>query len=172
MQDGKQYQISESYESLCTITDKIRIAKAKMQQWGIDLFVADPSEPSDIEEFNRAGLPTIAANNDIHKGVQAHYELIKSGRFKIFAGTSPHSLDEYSLYHYPEPEDLRADDDLQEDLPVKQDDHAMDATRYITVYLLSEKYKQDKNKYQFYESRVRGSVWMPRKEKPERNEVW
>ena len=34
------------------------------------------------------------------------------------------------MYHYPEEEDITADKDVKEQLPVKQHDHAMDAFRY------------------------------------------
>jgi hypothetical protein len=112
-------------------------AKQKMQVYGISIFYADPSQPGYIEQFNRNGLPTVGATNDIRIGIDAHYELIKSGRFKIFRNTSPHSLDEYSNYHYPEIGDLKPDQDSKEDLPVGQDDHTLDATRYLTMMTLN-----------------------------------
>jgi PBSX family phage terminase large subunit len=174
MPDRTQIQVSETYQTQLTISDKIRVAKAKKLQYNIELFIADPSEPSDIEEFNRAGLPCVAANNDIHKGIQAHYELIKSGRYRVVYDSSPHTIDELSLYHYPEPADLAADDDLKEDVPVKQNDHAMDANRYATVYLLSDKYQEQKAQVSTpTRANVRGSPWMPaRKNKNKQTEVW
>jgi PBSX family phage terminase large subunit len=130
---GHHFQVSEFYKTRLTISDQIIAAKQKKQIFGIERFYADPSQPGSIEEFNRNGLPTVGADNDIRRGIDVHYELIRSGKFKIFKNTSPHSLDEYSTYHYPEPEDLDPDQDSKEALPVGQNDHSMDATRYVTI---------------------------------------
>ena len=129
---GYQFQVSETYRTGLTIMDIIIIAKQKKQIWGIERFYADPSEPGYIEQFNREGLTCVKAKNDIRVGIDRHYELVKTGRFKIFKGAGRHSIDEYESYHWPEAQDLRPDQDIKERVPVKQDDHAMDAARYLT----------------------------------------
>lgn len=134
---GYHYTVSETYLTGLTISDMKRIAKEKRSIFGIERFVADPSRPDAIEEFNRAGIPTIGANNDIRLGVDTHLELILSGKYKIFHGRAPHLLDEYSTYHYPEPEELKPDQASKEQLPVAQDNHAVDADRYLTMMLRS-----------------------------------
>lgn len=130
---GFHYQVSEFYKTGLTITDMIQAAKQKKQTFGIQTFYADPSMPGYIEEFNRAGLSCVAADNDIRRGIDAHIELIKSGKFYIFDKSSPYTLDEMSSYHYPEPEDLNPDQASKEQLPVAQENHAMDAMRYVTI---------------------------------------
>lgn len=130
---GHHFQVSEFYKTGLGITDIIQVAKQKKQTYGIQTFYADPSQPGYIEEFNRNGLTCVPADNDIRRGVDLHYELIKSGKYQIFEGTSPYTLDEISSYHYPEPEDLEPDQDSKEQKPVGQDDHAMDANRYATI---------------------------------------
>jgi len=75
----------------------------------------------------------VPADNDIRAGIDAHYELVKTRRFKVFRGTSPYTMDEYEGYHYPDPDDAGPDDDVKEDKPVKQADHAMDVDRYISL---------------------------------------
>lgn len=159
---GHHFQVSEFFKTRLTISDQIIAAKQKKQIFGIERFYADPSQPGSIEEFNRHGLPTIGADNDIRRGIDAHYELIRSGKFKIFKNTSPHSLDEYSSYHYPEPEDLNPDQDSKESTPVGQDDHAMDATRYVTISTvkaslnkISPKVPGDKSKEMDHEQRIK-----------------
>lgn len=134
---GKHYQVSEFVKTRLTITDQIRAAKQKQVIWGIERFYADPSQPGAIEEFCRNGLPTIPAENSIRLGIDAHYELIKDGSFKIFKDTSPFTLDEYASYHYPEEQDLRPDQDSnpKDQLPVGQNDHCLDAARYLTTAL-------------------------------------
>lgn len=130
---GHHFQVSEIYKTGMTISDKILAAKQKQGIFGIQTFYADPSRPDEIEEFNRAGLSCVPAENDIRRGVDAHYDLIKQGRYRVFQDTSPHTVDEYSSYHYPEPEELEVDEDSKEQLPVGQGDHACDANRYVTV---------------------------------------
>lgn len=131
--DGHHFRVSEFYKSGLTVSDMIQVAKQKMATFGITSFFADPAQPGYIEEFNRNGLPTIPADNDIRRGIDLHYQLIKSGKYHVFEGTSPHALDEYATYHYPEPEDLGPDDASKEQLPVDQSNHAMDQERYLTI---------------------------------------
>ena len=131
--DGHHFRVSEFYKTGITEPQMIEVAKQKMKIFNVEKFFADPSRPDHIEEFNRSGVPCLPANNDIRHGVDQHYELIKSGKYRVFEGTSPYCLDEYAAYHYPEPEDLGPDDDSKEQLPVGQNDHVMDQERYITV---------------------------------------
>ncbi len=131
--DGYHFRVSEFYKTGLTVSDMIEVAKQKQKIFNVQTFYADPSRPEHIEEFNRNGLSCVPAQNDIRHGVDLHYDLIKSGKYRIFEGSSPYALDEYGTYHYPEPEDLGPDDDSKEQLPVGQNDHVMDQERYITV---------------------------------------
>lgn len=131
--NGDHYQVSEFYRTGLTIMDMIQAAKRLKQVWGIDVFYCDPSEPGYIQEFNRQGLSAIGAENDIRHGIDLHYTLIKQNRFKIFKGSSPYTLDELESYRYPEPKDLRPDQDDKEQLPVDQENHTCDAFRYQTL---------------------------------------
>lgn len=130
---GHHYSVGEVYKSGLTITQIIEIARQKKQVFNIERFYCDPSQPGYIEEFNRNGLPAMGANNDIRVGIDRHYDLIKSRRFKIFKGAAPFTLDEMETYHYPDPEDLKPNQDAKEQTPVGQNDHAMDADRYVTM---------------------------------------
>lgn len=130
---GFHFAISEFCKSRLILDQQIIAAKQKMKIFGVEMFYADPSRPENIEAFNRAGIPTIGADNQIRLGVDTHYELITRGNYKVFKGSSPHTLDEFETYHYPEPEDLGPDDKQKEALPVDQNNHCMDAERYITM---------------------------------------
>lgn len=138
---GDHYQVSEFYKTGMTILDMIQVAKRLKQVWGIQIFYCDPAEPGYIEEFNRHGCTAIGADNDIRRGIDLQYALIKQGKFKVFRGSSPHTLDEVESYRYPEPKDLSPDQADKEQLPVDQDNHAMDTWRYLTnmTYHSSEK---------------------------------
>jgi len=138
---GHHYAISEFYKTGMTLSKILDVAKQKKQIYGIEMFYCDPSQPGHIEEFNQNGLPAVGADNDIRRGIDLHYELIKSRRFKIFKGSSPYTMDELETYHYPEPEDLGPDDDSKEQLPVGQGDHALDVDRYLTIMTVRSELK-------------------------------
>jgi len=131
--DGRHYGVSEFYKSGLTLMDQIEIARQKHRVYGIQTFWCDPSQPGSIEEMGRAGLPAAPADNDIRRGIDLHYELIKTRRYKEFKGACPYSADERQMYHYPEPKDLKPDQDSKDQLPVGQNDHAMDCDRYLTL---------------------------------------
>ena len=128
--DDGVYLVSEFYKTNQTIGEMVDVAKRLKTTFNIERFYCDPSSPANIVEFNKAKLTAIPANNNIRAGVDATYELIASDRFHIFEGVAPHLLDELSMYHYPENPDVTADKDVKEQLPVKQNDHAVDALRY------------------------------------------
>lgn len=130
---GYHYQVSEFFQTGLTLMDMIQVAQKLKQVWGIQVFYCDPSQPGYIEEFNRHGLTALPADNDIRRGIDLHYSLLKENKFKLFKDSSPHSVDGYETYHYPEPDDLGPDDANKEPNPVKQDDDAMDATRYGSI---------------------------------------
>lgn len=133
--DGTQIGVSEYVKCRDTITDIVRVCQEKRTVWPIELFVADPSQPGYIEEMNRARLPTIGGNNDIKLGIDEHYQLIKTRRYKEFRGACPSAVDERETYHYPEAKDLRPDEDKKETVPVDQFNHRMDPQRYLTMHL-------------------------------------
>jgi PBSX family phage terminase large subunit len=133
---GDHFKVSEYYKTGHTLLDMIAIAERFKQTWDIQTFYCDPSQPGYIEEFNRHGLSAAPAVNDIRKGIDLQYGLMKSGKYKVFydgTGLNKHFVDELEMYHYPEADDLGPDDADKEQVPVKQDDHAMDAERYVTI---------------------------------------
>ncbi len=129
---GNHYRIGEFYQTELTVDKKVEVAKRLKSVFGITTFYCDPARPDDIASFNAAKLGAVPAENDIRSGIDRHYELIKTRKFKIFRGTSPHTEDELELYHYPRPEDRGPDKDDKEDLPVDKENHALDADRYVT----------------------------------------
>lgn len=130
---GHHFQVSEFYKTGFGITDMVQVAQRLKQVWGIQTFFCDPAEPGNIKEFNRNGLPAVGAINDIKIGIGLHHELIREGKYKVFEGSSPYTVEEYETYHYPEPKDLKPDQADKEALPVDADNHCCDANRYVTV---------------------------------------
>ncbi len=131
--EGYHYDVDEVYLTGKGINDIVKICKQKDALWGIDTFYCGPDRPENIQELNRNGLTAIAANNDVCHGVDTHYELVKTNRYFVFKGRCPKTCDEYEMYHWPTPQDVKPDQDVKERNPVKQDDDAMDATRYNTM---------------------------------------
>lgn len=132
---GYHDQIAEFYKAEQTIDSIIDAARALKQALGIEFFWCGPDQPGYITKFNEAGLPAAkwdASPGSVRTGIDDHYNLIKSRRYRIWRGSSPYTVDEYDAYHYPEPEDLKPDQDGKEQGPVKQNDHAMDANRGVT----------------------------------------
>lgn len=130
--NGDRYLVDEVKRSYLTLPDIEGICKQKRDQWGIKLFYAGPDQPASIEYLNRQGVTTVAANNDIRLGVDTMYEQFKLRTFKVFS-TCRHTLDELSMYHYPDPKDLKPDQSTKDTKPVGQNDHCLDSDRYCCV---------------------------------------
>lgn len=148
--DGMHYQVAEVYRAQMSPSQKVEAARRLKLAYNIKMFYCDPEEPASIAEFNSNGIPAVAADNDVKRGVELHYELIKTRRFKIFEGTSPHTLDELETYHWPEPKDLKADQDEKDPNPVAQNNHAMDSMRYATISLVRSVTKLDHSRRKPY----------------------
>jgi phage terminase large subunit len=76
--------------------------------------------------MRRSGLYPREVNKgsgSIIRGIDAVRSLIRENRFKVF-NTCKHTIDEFSVYHYPE------EGEVKDEEPVKEYDDAMDAIRY------------------------------------------
>lgn len=133
---GHHFLVSEFYKTGLTPSEMVEAAKQKQKIFNVETWYADPARPDMIKEFNNNGLSCVGAENDIQVGIGKHDELIRSGKYQIFKGVAPYTIDEYASYHYPEPEDIGPDEDAKEDMPVDANNHAMDRERYITVMTL------------------------------------
>jgi hypothetical protein len=132
--DLSHYQVSEFYKTGMTIIDQMKVVKSKMAVYNIKHFYCGHERPENIALFNQNGIPASGVpEKNIQVGTDLHYELIKTCRYKVFEGSSPYTLDEYDTYHYPEPEDLKPDEESDDQLPVGQNDHCMSANRFVTL---------------------------------------
>ena len=135
--DRKHYRVFEYYRNFLTITDICNALKQFQALYNFKAAYCDPSQPAHIEELNRNGIPAMPADNDIRYGIDKHYTLMKEGRFFIFKDMNPLGIDEYSTYTYREPKELKPDENTikKHQLPVDQNNHGIDADRYLTVEL-------------------------------------
>jgi PBSX family phage terminase large subunit len=88
----------------------------------------DPESPSGVEELKRRGVNTreVIKNKDsIKNGINVVRELFKTNRLRIHESCT-NLIWELETYSYPESKPDRNEDEN----PVKENDHAMDALRY------------------------------------------
>lgn len=91
----------------------------------VDGVIVDPSAASFIECIRRHGeFPVIAAKNDVVSGIRRCSDALRDGRI-MFAECCADILREFSLYRW--------DESRGGDVPVKENDHAMDDMRYFVT---------------------------------------
>lgn len=109
----------------------------------------DPESPSAIEELRRANVNVreVAKGKDsISSGIQKIRELLISGKLKINKQCT-NLISEFEMYSYED----EKDDKNQQENPIKQYDHALDALRYCITMQISEGQEQI---YQYYPKEV------------------
>ena len=126
LKDGIFYIADEFYKTGKTTAELKEQAKNMSEKWQIKRIYADSAEPDRIAEFNNPPrLYTLSAFKDIEFGLNKVRQLIKEERLKI-SKKCIHTLEEIETYHYPENKEEKED----EEVPMKIDDHCMDAMRY------------------------------------------
>jgi hypothetical protein len=86
---------------------------------------ADPAGAREIKELVSAGFTVRKADNDVTPGIQAVRARLEEGTLKVLAGCCPNLLAESTLYCYD------PDSRGRSEKPLKENDHAMDALRYL-----------------------------------------
>lgn len=95
----------------------------------IQFVIVDPSAASFIECIKRHGLfNVIPAKNDVLSGIRRVGDLLKQNRL-FFSETCKDCLREFSLYCWNEKSGV--------DVPIKENDHAMDDVRYFVSVVMS-----------------------------------
>lgn len=111
--------VDEWYESRCTTPDHRKAVESLQDIWGPGPIFCDPSEPANIEAFQREGLDARGAVNDVTPGIQHVSEHRDDLRVAEYCQSVRNEMNQYQY----------KDDDAKDD-PVKQNDHSMDALRY------------------------------------------
>lgn len=131
VRQGEQWiAVDEWYERRCTVNDHSRALEEMRDYWGVGVSYCDPSEPANIETFQRDGLSAKKAKNDVTPGIQ-HVTALRD-RFSA-APTCQNLRNEFSQYRYKDAEDS--------DRPVKENDHLLDSLRYA-LFTHSKRVKQ------------------------------
>jgi len=117
------YVLEEYYETRNTTGDLATIISGTDElpgmygRWGRGPVYCDPSEPANIQEFNREGINAKKAENDVEPGIQ--YVTSMADNLYV-AETCQNLINEFNQYRYDEDTD-----DI-----VKANDHAQDGLRY------------------------------------------
>jgi len=130
---GIHTDVSEFVKPGLTPSKIVEFVKSKHSIHHYKMVFCDPSRPEMIEELCSAGIPAVAAENDIREGIDAYYELISSGNYRVVAKDCPYLIDEKDSYHYPEEKDLKTDQNKSKknDIPVDQNNHCVDENTLV-----------------------------------------
>ncbi len=146
--DGRVWVLSERYKKQMRIEEWVDIALDLQDTYEISQFVCDPSEPSYIQQLNRAGIKASKANNSVLPGIQAvknrlaNYAPTSVGDLPrlVFHRSCSNLISELETYEW------RENREGLQDQPVKAYDHAMDALRYMIMEIDNPKRKKLKSK--------------------------
>ena len=120
--DNEFYITEEWYKTKQTTAQIVE----KVKHFNPNTVYPDPAEPDRVLELQNANLNCRDVNKDITSGVDRVRELLKQNRIKIHPLCSNLIL-EMETYHYPDDTFGRNPNEK----PVKENDHAMDALRYV-----------------------------------------
>lgn len=94
-------------------------------------FIVDPSAASFIETLRRHKKFLVRhAKNDVLPGIMTTSRYLQDGTIKVCKACK-NTIKEFGLYRW--------DEESNEDRPIKENDHAMDAVRYFAYTILREK---------------------------------
>ena len=119
--EGKRRTDEEHYEGLCRLIGDKKV----------ECIVCDPSAQSFIQCISRHGrFSVMPAKNDVVWGIRLVSDCIRQDRIRISRKCTD-TLREFSLYRW--------DEKAGRDVPVKENDHAMDDIRYfVTSFLVKD----------------------------------
>lgn len=124
--DDRAYILDEFYQNRAQNEVLIQEAKLMVEQWGNGVFVCDRSEPQAIDAFRKAGLN---ARSDTSKREDGIHEL--GGRFHVQNDNRPRIYINPSCVNW-------IHEVMVYNANRKENDHAMDATRYALMNRASE----------------------------------
>lgn len=131
--DGRLYVWAERYVRRMLVSEHAKAITA-VREGEPRLTVAD-HDAEDRATLHAAKIHTVAARKDVRRGIQRVKDRLKvqpDGRPRLFIHEScTHTLGEFQDYCWPEGKDGKAEDEA----PIKDNDHAMDAIRYLVMQI-------------------------------------
>lgn len=120
--DNRFFVTQEWYKTNKTTAEIVEVAKGMNANY----YYPDPAEPDRIAELRKAGLNIREVSKEIEAGIQSVRELFKANRLFIHS-TCTNLINELETYSYPQ----KKPDKNEPELPIKENDHACDALRYV-----------------------------------------
>lgn len=129
--DGRIWLLHEEYERQRRIEDWVTRAKQLRDDYKIDLFIADPSEPDNIKKFKASGCKTEPADNRVLPGIQS----VKARLYRQADGRPRLMIHPSAVWTIAEFEQYAWAKNMHglRDEPIKANDHCMDALRYLVM---------------------------------------
>ena len=126
---GRETQANKTDEEYFAEIEKLR------GELPIRSVIVDPSAASFIEVLRRHKYPVQKAKNDVLPGIMTTARFLQDGVIKV-SRECKDCIREFGLYRW--------DEKSTEDRPIKENDHALDDTRYFAYTILRRKaYKQE-----------------------------
>lgn len=123
--EGMQRTDEEHYSALCRLIGERKVSAVTV----------DPSAASFIQVIKRHGVfDVIPAKNSVTDGIRRVSSLLKEGKLRICKNCEC-SVREFSLYRWDDREGL--------EVPVKENDHAMDDIRYFVTTIIDNSSDDD-----------------------------
>ena len=126
---GRRAVVTELYARGRTVPSLIPELRRLRDEYKVEMFYADPSEPAYIDECRNAGLPVTSAVNDVLPGITAVSDEIAKGLLVDPSCTG--LLGEIPGYVWQ----TERQSGQPKDIPVKVGDDACDALRYAVMGL-------------------------------------
>jgi PBSX family phage terminase large subunit len=125
--DNKYYVVQEFYKTNKTDEEIAEYVAAQ----GFNYVYPDPEAPAAIEVLRRKGAnirEVTKGKDSVKNGINRIRELFKQGRLLIHSSCE-NLIWELETYSYPDKKDLHN----EEEAPIKENDHALDALRYAIM---------------------------------------
>lgn len=100
----------------------------------IELIIIDPSAASFITEVKKRGYNVKKANNDVDNGIRLVGNMLNLRKL-MFSSQCRMTIKEFGSYVWNQKSAMKG-----EDVPVKENDHCMDAVRYFVYTMLKKTY--------------------------------
>jgi len=135
--DDNLWIYREHYEAGRDVEYHASIINAHRREGMYETYVIDPStgagkkdDPETIgNRYRQLKVPVVGANNDVQGGIDKVTEYIKKNKIKVMASCK-NLLREIVNYQWEQPSASRVDLN-QPEKPLKKDDHAVDALKYL-----------------------------------------
>lgn len=112
-----------------------------LEPYGVRQIYVDPSAAAFKEEMRRHGLHPVDAENDVFNGIQKMSSYLRNGTLLIMNGCK-NLIREVETYSWDNKKAERGEDE-----PIKKNDHAVDALRYVISTHKVQEYRPYKDEH-------------------------